>query len=310
VQLLLEAHAPVDAADTSGRTALHEAAKHGHAAVAQPLLSAHATVDAADANGCTALHEAAGVGNSTIVQLLLDAQAAVDAAAADSSTALYRAASKGHFGVVQLLLNAQADVSSAAVGGVPLVCSAAAAGHMQTVQLLLAAPQLTSQAMAGAAVAAAAAGHAELAIVVLKALMSRDEPAAAAELAGEQSLAAEVLRLWEAADDTIKQEEARWPDLQQLLMAFPQPTSRCGWLQQPSLAQSVLQCRRLRQSQTRQPLQHLQWHQPVLLPYCHQSLPLAAVLHTLQMWLPKPASMLPCCSQQRAQLLQKLPLQM
>lgn len=105
---------------------------------------------------------------------------------------------------------------------------AAAAGHTATAQLLLAAPQLTNTRartmMAGAAGAAAAAGHTDLAILVFRALLSRDMQAAVQELAarqpGAQALAAEVLSQWQAAEATVTELEARWPALQQLLLGF------------------------------------------------------------------------------------------
>lgn len=96
-------------------------------------------------------------------------------------------------------------------------------GHTQAVQLLLASPQLSVNAMAGAARAAAAAGHVELGVVVLEALMARAQDGAAAaaaaarDLTGQQSLADEVLRLWQAAEDRLREQEARRPALQQLL---------------------------------------------------------------------------------------------
>jgi hypothetical protein len=88
---------------------------------------------------------------------------------------------------------------------------------MQAVQLLLAAPQLATEAVADAAKAAAAAGHADLAVAVLKALKSRDRNAAEAALAN-QSLAAVMLRQWEADQELLRQQEARWPALQHLLI--------------------------------------------------------------------------------------------
>jgi hypothetical protein len=75
--------------------------------------------------------------------------------------------------------------------------------------------------MAGAAKAAAAEGHTELAFVVLEALMARDWSTATSVLAHE-SVAAEVLVRWQAAEATIREEEARWLELQQLLLGIAQ----------------------------------------------------------------------------------------
>jgi hypothetical protein len=178
-------------------------------------------VAGADADGWTALHFAAEHCQPAVVQQLLNAQAPVGAATVLGLTALHVSADRGHLGVVQLLLDAQADVniqSTAAAGSrTPLSC-AAAGGHMQVVQRLLTAPQLNTEAMASAAREASAAGHAELTIVVLKALISRDRSAAAGALGGQQALAADVLRLWQLSADAVRQQEARWPALQQLLL--------------------------------------------------------------------------------------------
>jgi hypothetical protein len=60
----------VAAVDAYGYTALHRAAFAGHAAVVQLLLDAHAAVNAPAANGYTPLHEAAFGGHTAVVQLL------------------------------------------------------------------------------------------------------------------------------------------------------------------------------------------------------------------------------------------------
>lgn len=106
------------------------------------------------------------------------------------------------------------------MGSLTPVHSAAAAGQMQTVQLLLASPNLTTKAIEGAAKVANDSGHADLAIALLRALMSRDKAAAVTELKGQQSLAAEVLKQWQASDDAARGLEARWPALQHLLLGI------------------------------------------------------------------------------------------
>jgi hypothetical protein len=85
------------------------------------------------------------------------------------------------------------------------------------------AAQNTAGVVTGAAQEAAAAGHAELAIQLLKAVVSQIEPApaeAAAAVLANQSVATGVLDLWEAAECTIREEEARWPALQQLVIGI------------------------------------------------------------------------------------------
>jgi ankyrin repeat protein len=206
-------------APTTVTAALHRAAASGDIQVLQALLcDAQAPVDAADKAGWTALHKAAYGGHAAVVQLLLDAGAAVHLSAANGHTALHSAARKGHTAVVKLLLAAKADVNAAAAGGKTALYLAAEGGHTGVVGFLLAAPQLAIVSMLGAAGAAAAAGHTEPAVLVLQALMSRDGLTAAAELAGQQPLAAEVLRQWEAAEGLVRQLEARWPALRQLLI--------------------------------------------------------------------------------------------
>jgi ankyrin repeat protein len=218
VQLLLDAHAAVDAADGEGRTALHHAASNNHTAVVQLLLDAQAAVNAVNGKGSMSLHVAAHKGFATIVQLLLSAEAAVNAEDGNGYTALHWAAEEGHPVVVQLLLDANPDINAADLFGQTPVHLAAESGHVQTARLLLAAPLLTTEAMACVTAEAAAAGHTELAMLALQALMSRDMPAAAAAMASHRSLAIEVLQQWRTAQNTVRELEARSPALQQLVV--------------------------------------------------------------------------------------------
>ena len=87
VQLLLKFKAKVQARDAAGRSALHESAAAGHAAIAEALLAAGADAAAVDAQGCTPLLEAARGGSLAVIDRLLEhwprgglpATAAVDA---------------------------------------------------------------------------------------------------------------------------------------------------------------------------------------------------------------------------------------
>mgnify|MGYP001806847916 CR=1 FL=1 len=100
---------------------------------------------------------------------------------------------------------------------------AAHEGHTTVVQQLLAAhASLSIQALANAADAAAAAGHAELAVMLLQTLVAQDGPVPAAAIAvlAKQPVAAVVLGLWEAAEGAIREEEERWPKLQQLMIGI------------------------------------------------------------------------------------------
>jgi ankyrin repeat protein len=219
VQVLLDAQASLGATNKSDLTALHHAASGGHAKTVQLLLDAGAAVGVATAHGQTALHVAACAGHIAVLQVLLDAHAAVDAADAQGNTALHMAAHKGHTAVVQLLLDAGADITAGNVQGSTPPQHAAEGRHTQAVQLRLAAPRVTLEDMTGAAKAAATAGHAELAHVVLGAVIARDM-AAAAPLLEEQALAAQVLKQWQAAEANVREQEARWPALQQLLVGI------------------------------------------------------------------------------------------
>lgn len=102
-------------------------------------------------------------------------------AAAQHSTG---AAKLDHHLVVQQLLAAGAAVSAADAHGYTAIRSAAHEGHTTVVQQLLAAhASLSIQALANAAAAAAAAGHAELAVMLLQTLVAQDGPVPAAAIA-------------------------------------------------------------------------------------------------------------------------------
>jgi hypothetical protein len=119
---------------------------------------------------------------------------------------------------VQLLLDAQADVNVATSWGATPLSTAALTGLTKVVQMLLAAPQLATGTLVHALGEAVAWRPVQLAMDLLKALMSRDMDAAAAELARHPSLAGSVLQQWQAAEGAVRQEEARWPALQQRMV--------------------------------------------------------------------------------------------
>ncbi|XP_049774986.1 ankyrin repeat domain-containing protein 39 [Schistocerca cancellata] len=105
VKNLLERGVPVDSRDSAGYTALHYAARAGHAAICQQLIAAGALLDTKTrAGGATPLHRAAASGKLHIVQLLLEAGANSAVTDADGRTALHRAAEEGHSDVAELLL--------------------------------------------------------------------------------------------------------------------------------------------------------------------------------------------------------------
>ena len=83
VLLLLRHKAKANARDARGRSALHEAAAAGHAAICQALLEAGADVDARDGEGRTPLLDAARSGALPALEVLLAAGA--DACACDAA---------------------------------------------------------------------------------------------------------------------------------------------------------------------------------------------------------------------------------
>lgn len=105
VKQLLDRGVPVDSRDSAGYTALHYAARAGHAGICKQLIAAGALLDAKTrAGGATPLHRAAASGKHHIVELLLEAGANSAATDADGRTALHRAAEEGHLCVAELLL--------------------------------------------------------------------------------------------------------------------------------------------------------------------------------------------------------------
>ena len=122
---LLDAGAPVDAADSNGRQALHFAAQEGRVEVARLLLDRGADVHAlatwGDTVNMTPLHfAAAGSAEAeavvAVVRALLDAGASIDAADSDDWQALHWAVTRGAE-VAALLLARGADVNAAEDNG-------------------------------------------------------------------------------------------------------------------------------------------------------------------------------------------------
>ena len=107
--LLLDRGAEVEAADSGGRRALHEAALNPNPAVARLLLERGAEVNAADASGRRALHEAALNPNPAVAALLLDRGAEVEAADSSGRRALHAAALNPNPAVAGLLLERGAE---------------------------------------------------------------------------------------------------------------------------------------------------------------------------------------------------------
>ena len=177
VQVLLDLGAGVDQPRYGDRelTPLHVAAAKGHVVCAQVLMNAHAHVDALDKSGVTPLAYAVVSGHAHIVTLLCQAGADVDLADTRpwSKAPLWKAACAGRETCVQALICAGADVNQK--GGryrVTPLCRAASKGHLHIVQALLSAGANVNQQGKGAVgvpiIAAAQNRH----MVVVHALLS------------------------------------------------------------------------------------------------------------------------------------------
>lgn len=101
-------------ADDSGATALHAAARYGHAEALRALVAAGSRPCTRDGEGATALHLAAAAGCVDAVRALLEAGAAAGAADSQGQTPLHRAVlgwdgEERHAACVRALLAAGAD---------------------------------------------------------------------------------------------------------------------------------------------------------------------------------------------------------
>lgn len=107
-------------------------------AIIRALVAAGVAVDASDSKGSTAMHEAArgDWGNQTAIRTLLDLGAAADPADSNGDTPLVLAAQNGEIGCIKLLLEAGADPCKANMSGTtPL---AAADSHLKSWQSIVA----------------------------------------------------------------------------------------------------------------------------------------------------------------------------
>jgi len=138
VKLLVRHKAPLDATDRLGRTALHAAALHGHAEMADALLAAGAAIDARDANGVTATMEAARAGANRVLQRLVFRKPAIDLVdqGGRSALSICCASRKAGEETARLLLALGADPSILGNDGRRAIDHAVAGGRWPVVALL------------------------------------------------------------------------------------------------------------------------------------------------------------------------------
>ena len=140
VELLIRSRADVNAKGEKGMTALMHASLHDSTSqVVSALVDAGADVMARDRTGWTALMHAARRRRecAKVVEFLVAAGSDVNAAHNHGGTALSSAAYKGYAETARLLIKAGADVNASdEAGWTPLLCSSIN-GHADAVRLLI-----------------------------------------------------------------------------------------------------------------------------------------------------------------------------
>ena len=106
VNTLLASGGRSAAQDRNGRTALHLAAKEGHAECIESLLAAGHSPAATDSSRHTPLHKAAANGHAACVSALAAHRATLESVDSDGRTALHLAARNGHVECATALLAA------------------------------------------------------------------------------------------------------------------------------------------------------------------------------------------------------------
>jgi serine/threonine-protein phosphatase 6 regulatory ankyrin repeat subunit B len=123
-------------ADADGISAIHAAARGGHAGVVRLLLNARASADQPDAKGGTPLMRACRHGHASVAKFLLDAGAPIDAQSRDGYTALMLGARGGHDEVVGLLCERGANTNLRTMRGTTALALAVEHGHSVSAQLM------------------------------------------------------------------------------------------------------------------------------------------------------------------------------
>jgi len=145
VRHLVALGADVNAAKSTGWTALHWAARNGSVVMAEALLRAGAHVDpevVSSGERVTPLDMAAENGHIDLVKLLIDAGANYDRTASGDQlrlTALHRAAMRGHVDIVRLLSSGRPElVGTVDRNGYTALHYAAQGGHVDVTKTLIA----------------------------------------------------------------------------------------------------------------------------------------------------------------------------
>ena len=140
VRALVEQHAPVNAAQADGTTALHWAAHWNDADAVKLLLDAGASAKATNRYGASPLSEAAALSNPVVIEALLKAGADPNTrTTADGETVLMTTSRSGNVDAVRALLDHGADVNATeSFRGQTALMWAAAERHPLVVKLLLA----------------------------------------------------------------------------------------------------------------------------------------------------------------------------
>ncbi|MBN3292090.1 ASB13 protein, partial [Polypterus senegalus] len=118
------------------RTALHEAASHGHVLQLKELIQNGACVNVVTVDSITPLHEASLRGQTQCVKLLLAAGAQVDARNIDGSTPLCDACAAGSIECAKVLLEHGANVNPPLFTATPLH-EACMSGNAECVRLMI-----------------------------------------------------------------------------------------------------------------------------------------------------------------------------
>jgi ankyrin repeat protein len=117
---------------------LNRASSKGDLSTVKKLLTEGADVNATDSSGRTALVEAAWGGHTDIVKYLIEKGANVNTGDNVGYTALMRASEEGHNAVVTVLVQKNADVNlRGKVRGTTALMLAAEQGHIKTLEILL-----------------------------------------------------------------------------------------------------------------------------------------------------------------------------